>query len=97
MISIRDYCESDAESVGRLIADTYAAFNLAHVSPEERDLFLGPFRHARSSERAHQEAIARVIRALMVLVAVGCWLRVAGSRTVFVLYAARPTLVGARQ
>ena len=69
MISIRDYCESDAESVGRLIADTYAAFNLAHVSPEERDLFLGPFRHARSSERAHQEAIARVIRASMVLVA----------------------------
>jgi aryl-alcohol dehydrogenase-like predicted oxidoreductase/predicted N-acetyltransferase YhbS len=69
MVQIRPYRESDAEKVGRLIADTYSAFNLSHASPEELEAFLGPFRHARSAERAHQEAIAQVIRAAMVLVA----------------------------
>ena len=69
MISIRDYCESDAPSVGRLIADTYGDLNLGFASPEEKERLLGPFRHARSLDQAHQEAIARVISASMVFVA----------------------------
>jgi len=69
MITIRCYQESDAESVGRLIADTYGEFNLSFVPPEERGPFLGPFRHARSPEKAHREAIIGVVRAPMVYVA----------------------------
>jgi GNAT superfamily N-acetyltransferase len=69
MITMRCYQESDAERVGRLIADTYREFNLSFVPPEEVGLFLGPFRHSRSQEQAHQEAIAQVIRSAMVLVA----------------------------
>ena len=69
MITIRDYRESDAPSVGRLIADTYGNLNLGFASPEEKERLLGPFRHARSPDQAHQEAIARVIRASMVFVA----------------------------
>ena len=45
MITIRDYRESDAGCVGRLIADTYGAFNLSFATPEERKRFLGPFQH----------------------------------------------------
>ena len=70
MITIRRYRESDAENVGKLIADTYSEFNLSYASPEERALLLGPFQHARSSEKAHREAIAQVIRAPMVWIAV---------------------------
>ncbi len=66
---IRHYRESDAAHVGRLIADTYRQFNLTFASPEEQRLLLGPFQHAYSEERAHQEAIAQVIRASMVFVA----------------------------
>jgi GNAT superfamily N-acetyltransferase len=69
MITIRNYEERDAVQVGRLIADTYSEFNLAYLPPEELGLFLGPFRHARSAEKAHQEAIAEVIRSAMVFVA----------------------------
>lgn len=69
MTIIRNYQESDAESVGILIADTYNEFNLSFAPPEERSAFLGPFQHARSLEKSHQEAIARAIRASMVLVA----------------------------
>ena len=69
MTKIRCYQESDAERVGRLIADTYREFNLSFVPPEEVGLFLGPFRHSRSQEQAHQEAIAQVIRSAIVLVA----------------------------
>lgn len=69
MIKIRPYLECDAESVGNLIADTFSEFNLSFASPGEKDLFLGPFRHSRSTEKAHQEAIAQVIRADTVLVA----------------------------
>jgi GNAT superfamily N-acetyltransferase len=68
-ITIRDYCEKDAQSVGRLIADTFSEFNLGFASPAQRRAFLGPFLHARSPEQAHQEAIARVIRSEMVFVA----------------------------
>jgi GNAT superfamily N-acetyltransferase len=69
MARIRPYRASDAERVGRLIADTYSEFNLSTASAEERDRLLGPFKHARSAEPSHQEAIARVISADMVLVA----------------------------
>jgi GNAT superfamily N-acetyltransferase len=69
MTTIRAYRESDAASVGRLIADTYSEFNLSFAPPAERGPFLGPFQHARSPEQAHQEAIARTIRSEMVFVA----------------------------
>lgn len=69
MTTIRAYKERDAEAVGKLIADTYSAFNLGFVPTEELDLFLGPFRHARSEEESHREAIARVIHSAMVFVA----------------------------
>jgi len=69
MTSIRSYEERDAEVVGRLIADTYAEFNLAFVPTAELGLFLGPFRHARSADAAHREAIVRVIRSAFVFVA----------------------------
>ncbi len=67
--AIRSYRESDAEQVGRLIADTYSRFNLAFASGDELGKLLGPFRHAWSDEPAHREAIAQVIRAPMVFVA----------------------------
>ena len=66
---IRDYHESDADCVGKLIADTYSEFNLSFAPPEQRSAFWGPFQHARSLEKSHQEEIARVIRASMVFVA----------------------------
>ena len=69
MFTIRRYRESDAATVGRLIADTYSQFNLAFASPDELKLLLGPFQHARSQDKAHQKAIAEVIRASMVFVA----------------------------
>ena len=69
MVTIRDDREGDAESVGQLIADTFRAFNLAYASPEEQELLLGPFRHARSHDVAHREAIAGAISAPMVYVA----------------------------
>jgi GNAT superfamily N-acetyltransferase len=69
VVTIRRYQEPDAEQVGILIADTYSEFNLSFASPEERKLLLGPFQFARSSEKAHQEAIVWVIRAEMVFVA----------------------------
>jgi GNAT superfamily N-acetyltransferase len=71
MITIRPYRESDAPSVGQLIADTYGEFNLSFASPEERALLLGPFQHARSPEKAHRKAIAQTIRCEMVSVAEG--------------------------
>ncbi len=69
MITIRNYREVDAKSVGKLIADTYGEFNLSFAPPQERAAFLGPFQYARSPEKTHQEAIARVIRAERVFVA----------------------------
>jgi GNAT superfamily N-acetyltransferase len=69
VVTIRRYRESDAQSAGRLIADTFSEFNLSFASPAQRDQFLGPFQHARSLELSHQEAIARVIRSEMVFVA----------------------------
>jgi GNAT superfamily N-acetyltransferase len=70
MLTIRQYRHGDAEEVGKLIADTFVEFNLSHLPPEQIDLFLGPFRYARSPEKTHQAAIAQVITvAPMVLVA----------------------------
>lgn len=69
--TIRPYRESDAQAVGRLIADTYSRFNLDGFSPGELAKLLGPFRHAGSADPAHREAIARVLRAPMVYVADG--------------------------
>jgi len=69
MLTIRPYRESDAESTGRVIADTYSRFNLSFATPEEVGKLLGPFRHAWSAAPAHREAVAQVIRAPLVFVA----------------------------
>ena len=69
MITIRDYQEDDVKQVGILIADTYTEFNLGFASEEELPLLLGPFRHARSSDQAHQQQIAETIHSEIVLVA----------------------------
>ncbi len=69
MLKIRPYHQRDAERVGVVIADTYAAFNLDELAVEQRELMLGPFLHARSAEESHQRAIATAIRAPTVLVA----------------------------
>jgi len=69
MVTIRRYRESDAPGAGRLIADTFSEFNLSFASPAQRERLLGPFQHARSLEKSHQEAIAGVIRSEMVFVA----------------------------
>jgi GNAT superfamily N-acetyltransferase len=69
MVKIRCYRMEDARAVGRLIADTYSRFNLSFVPADEMPLFLGPFAHARSRQRAHREAIARILMAAMVFVA----------------------------
>ncbi len=70
MTTIRPYRESDTEEVGRLIAETYARFNLGFADADQRGLLLGPFRHAGSPDPAHRAAIARVISSPIVLVAV---------------------------
>lgn len=72
MVSIRRYHPSDAEAVGKLIANIYREFNLDFATAEEQALLLGPFRHAYSTEQSHQEAIAEVISAQMVCVAEDC-------------------------
>lgn len=66
---IREYRDDDAPQVGILIEDTFGEYNLAFATPERRAEFLGPFQHAHSGEKAHQDEIARVLRAAMVLVA----------------------------
>lgn len=68
-ITIRRYRTSDAVEVGRLIADTFREFNLSYASSEEQERLLGPFRHARSDDASHQEAIAQLILATWVWVA----------------------------
>lgn len=67
--TIRPYQESDAPSVGKLIADTYSQFNLSDFSDAQRDEMLGPFLHARSADAPHRRAIADAIHAPTVLVA----------------------------
>jgi len=48
------YRESDADAVGRLIADTFTHFNLAFASDDQLALLLGPFRHAGSPDPARR-------------------------------------------
>ncbi len=70
MITIRNYIEDrDAAPVGRLIAETYRKYNLDFAPPEEQQKLLGPFQYAGSTQPAHQEEIARLLRAEMVFVA----------------------------
>ncbi len=70
MATIRIYKEeTDARAVGCLIAETFGRYNLNHLQPAERDLFLGPFRHAKSDDPASQAEIAKMIRSEIVLVA----------------------------
>jgi predicted N-acetyltransferase YhbS len=69
MIRIREYLESDARSVGILIADTYGEYNLSFAPPEQKKALLGPFQYARSLEKSHQDEIAHTIHATMVFVA----------------------------
>jgi GNAT superfamily N-acetyltransferase len=69
MVTIRTYAETDAVAVGRLIADTYAKYNLAFAGPEELRRLLGPFQHAWSAEDSHRAAIAQVLRSPVMLVA----------------------------
>jgi GNAT superfamily N-acetyltransferase len=69
MIQIRNYDLDDALKVGRLIADTYAEFNLSFAAPEDQSLMLGPFRHAWSDESAHRESIAEILKSPIFLVA----------------------------
>ena len=67
---IRRYRDADSVEAGRLIAETFRAFNLSYAPAEEQEKLLGPFRHARSRAEADREAIAALIRAPIVLVAV---------------------------
>jgi predicted N-acetyltransferase YhbS len=69
MMKIRNYTERDAPSVGILIADAYAEFNLDFADPAEMKRLLGPFYYARSQETAHQQAIVEVLRSAMMYVA----------------------------
>lgn len=69
MIKIRPYQKTDAQAIGRLIADTYGDYNLSFLPEEERGPYLGPFQHARSPDKAHQEEIARTLEAALILVA----------------------------
>lgn len=68
-VILRPYQAADARAVGRLIADTYRAFNLAALPPEQQARYLGPFLFATSQDPAHRADIARMIQAPMVYVA----------------------------
>lgn len=69
MVTLRDYLEDDAEQVGLLIADTYSEFNLSFASPQERELLLGPFRHARSTKAEDKKSIVDILQSPMFFVA----------------------------
>lgn len=66
---IRDCGPPDVVAVGRLIASTYAGFNLVEMNASDRTAMLGPFANAGSDLGEHQRAIADVLRAEIVLVA----------------------------
>jgi GNAT superfamily N-acetyltransferase len=68
-ILVRDYQKADASSAGRLIAETYRAYNLAFLPPEEQGAYLGPFQFADSTNEIHQRDIAQALQAEMVTVA----------------------------
>ncbi|MBN1857951.1 GNAT family N-acetyltransferase [Candidatus Bipolaricaulota bacterium] len=88
MIRIRPYCEiKDARTVGLLIADTFRAYNLAHLNRVGQLEMLGPFRHAKSRDAVHEEAIREAIRSEIVLVA-------EQARGVIGVLRGRPTQLG---
>ncbi len=68
-VIIRDFREQDAVEVGLLIKNTYSAFNLDFVDPEELPAYLGPFVFAGDENPAHQDAILDVIRSQFVYIA----------------------------
>jgi GNAT superfamily N-acetyltransferase len=68
-IKVRQYQQSDAEVVSRLIADTYQEFNLSFLPMEDQAPYLGPFQYARSQDKSHKEEIEKVISAPMVFIA----------------------------
>jgi len=68
-VRIREYRPREAPAVGRLIASTYASFNLDHLSENETDSMLGPFARASSTDPGDRREIAAVIEAEVVLVA----------------------------
>lgn len=69
MVIIREFKEGDAESIGRLIADTYGKYNLDFLPEEERGPFLGPFQYAWSTDESHRKAIREIIKSPMLFVA----------------------------
>lgn len=83
MFQIRRYTKSDATHVGVLIADTYAEFNLAQMTSEQRTAMLGPFAFACSSLPEHREAVASAISAPSV------WVSETGGEIVGVLRGGR--------
>lgn len=69
MIHIRPYRPQDSIQAGILLADCLAQFDLEDFEPHERVVNLGPFYNARSLDPAHQQQIAILIQAPVVLVA----------------------------
>ncbi|MBN1247532.1 MAG: GNAT family N-acetyltransferase [Anaerolineae bacterium] len=69
VVEIRDYDEQDLPAVSALIAETYEAYNLDFLPPEEREAFLGPFAHVASPTAAQEAEIANAILSEVVLVA----------------------------
>ncbi len=69
MLKIRPSSSKDNQSIGRLIADTYAQFNLSELTVKQRNEMMGPFLHAYSADPAHRDAIVKAIKAPTVLVA----------------------------
>jgi len=57
MITIRNSQGRDAESIGRLIAETYGKYNLDFLLEQERGPFLGPFQYAWSMDEAHIQIV----------------------------------------
>jgi len=53
----------DAAAVGRLIADTYRAYNLGFASSDQQARLLGPFAFAGSADPDRRADIARAISA----------------------------------
>jgi len=69
-VRVRPYNEAvDAGIVGRLIADTFRSDNLSHLDAATQSEMLGPFRHARSKDPVHQQAVREAILSEIVLVA----------------------------
>jgi predicted N-acetyltransferase YhbS len=66
---IREYRDTDAPAVGRLIANTFREYNLAHADSGEQERLLGPFRHAFSDDPCHREAVRSILQSPMLYVA----------------------------